>query len=357
MSVKVGASSYSWQKDFYLGKITLEECIAHLSSVGGTGFELIPEQMLPGEIFLRPEDKFVGKWFEWMDKYNMTPTCLDHFADYNLYRNRTLTIQEQLDMLEHYLILAQKLGFYCLRVLTMSPLEMLERAIPMAEFYGIKLGLEIHSPMSMKSEWADRWHEIIEKTGTKYAGFIPDFGIFSKRPYTIMTRNLIRQGANPEIVEYIVKRYIEINDARIHATQIKKYGMEMMQISDEMRALEDEVKKMGATEKEISLIYGRYNYDDPKWMVEVLPLIVHVHAKFYDMVEDGNGGYTDPNVDTEGAVRVLRDAGYDGYLSSEYEAPFYTYMYGGMDPIDILDEREAVRRHQILLRKILSEKE
>lgn len=356
MTIKLGASSYSWQQAFYLGEMSLEDCIAHLSSVGGTGFELIPEQMLPGDNFVRLEDSFKDQWFGWMDKYKMTPTCLDHFDDINLYPNRNLTIQEQVELTEHYLILAKELGFSSLRVLTTTPFEVLERVIPMGEYYGVKLGLEIHAPMSMKSEWADKWRNIIERKNTKYAGFIPDFGIFSKRPFTVITKNLIKQGANPEIVDYIVKRYIEINDARIHAAQVKKYGMEMLQVSSEMKALEEEVRKMGGKELEIFLVNGRYNYDNPQWMVEVLPLIVHVHAKFYDMIEDGKGGYTDPNIDTEGAVRVLRDGGYDGYLSSEYEAPFIAAMAGGMEPAEFLDECESVRRHQILLKSIIDKK-
>lgn len=75
MAIKLGAS-YRWQSDFYLGKMTLENCIAHLHSVGGTGFELIPGQMLPDDNFVRLSDRFIGQWFERMDKYKMTPPAL-----------------------------------------------------------------------------------------------------------------------------------------------------------------------------------------------------------------------------------------------------------------------------------------
>jgi hypothetical protein len=172
----------------------------------------------------------------------------------------------------------------------------------------------------------------------------------------VIARNLIHQGARPEMIDYIVRRYVEINNARIHAAQIKKYGMELYQLSDEILALEKEVRAKGATALELAIVHGRYIYDNPQWMIDVLPLLVHVHAKFYDMVEDGRGGYTDPNVDTEGAVRVLRDGGYGGYLSSEYEGPFITAMYGGLDSVPFLDECEAVSRHQLLLKSILDEK-
>lgn len=355
MAIKIGASSYCWQHAFLLGKMTLEDCIAELSRLGGTGFELIPEQMLPDDNFVHLEASFRDQWFDWMQKYNMTPTCLDQFDDFNLYNNRTLTIQEQVDLSEHYLSLAKQLGFKCVRVLTNTPFEVLERLIPIAEDYGVRIGVEIHGPMSMKSEWADTWREIIARKNTKYAGFIPDFGIFSKRPFTVLTNNFIKNGAKPEIVEFIVKRYIEMQQERISATQIKKHGMEVLTPTKEMMSLADEVIKMGGSHWELLLLRGPYSYDNPDWMVEVLPLIVHVHGKFYDMVDDGNGGYTDPNVDTENVVRVLRDNGYNEYISSEYEAYRLTAMFGGMDPLPYLEECEAVRRHQILLKRIIDE--
>jgi len=201
MALKLGASSYSWQDEYYTGKMSLEDCISNLHSIGGTGFELIPEQMLPENNFMKLSDSFVDQWYSWMDKYQMTPTCCDIFDDYNLYRNRTLTVTEQLELIEHYLKVAQRLGFYCVRVLCRTPIEVLEAALPLGEYYGIKLGLEIHAPLSMHSDWADRWREMVAKSGTKYAGFIPDFGIFSKRPYTVSLAKAIRLGANPQLLE------------------------------------------------------------------------------------------------------------------------------------------------------------
>ena len=113
---------------------------------------------------------------------------------------------------------------------------------------------------------------------------------------------------------------------------------------------------MGASETELVLIQGPFVYDNPEWLIEFIPYIIHVHGKFYDMVDDGKGGYTDPNVDIENAVRVLRDNGYNGFIASEYEAPRLTAMFGGMDPLPYLDESEAVRRNLILLRNIINEK-
>ena len=70
------------------------------------------------------------------------------------------------------------------------------------------------------------------------------------------------------------------------------------------------------------------------------------------MVEDGEGGYADPNIDTVAAVRVLRDYGYSGWISSEYEGHGF-FREPGLEIYP--DGPEQVRRHHVMLRKILSE--
>ena len=354
MRVKLGASSYSWQEEYYLGQMTLEDCIAHLHSIGGTGFELLPEQMLPENNFLHLSDRFVDQWKGWMEQYQMEPTCCDIFDDYNLYRNRTLTVDEQLEMIEHYLTVAQRLGFYCVRVLCRTPVEVLRRALPLGEKYGIKLGLEIHAPLSMHSDWADRWREMVAKSGTKYAGFIPDFGIFSKRPYTVAIEKAIRLGANPEILEMIVEEYKKRSRAFAESNitrQMLDSGF-LDSGAEGMAEIVDEIRRMGGGELEIGIAMSRYSYDNPKWLVENMPLIIHTHAKFYDMQPDGQGCYTDPNIDTETVVKVLRDGGYTGYFSSEYEGHGY-YRDPGCTVVP--DGREEVRMHHAMIRKAWNE--
>ena len=48
---------------------------------------------------------------------------------------------------------------------------------------------------------------------------------------------------------------------------------------------------------------------------EILPDVVHVHAKFFDIEDDGR----EPVVPIEELLDVLVEGGYEGYISSEYE--------------------------------------
>ncbi|MBG0787287.1 MAG: TIM barrel protein [Anaerolineaceae bacterium] len=355
MTITLGVSSYSFQDEYQLGLMSLEDTMACVSAIGGTGYEAILEEMLPAGNFMHLSDQFVQQWFELLDKYHLEPTCADIFDDFNLFRNRTLTHREQLDQMIHYMDVAKKLGFKVLRVLCNTPIPVLEAALPIAEGYNMKLGLEIHAPLSMRSDWAENWKEVIAKTGSKFGGFVPDFGIFGLRPLTLSVNNAIKKGADPNICQFIIDEYQ--NNARKRSESgevLKNAGPEEMLKTGTVgaQALAEEVKKMGGGELELSLVNMRLSYDNPEWLVDVIDLIVHVHAKFYDMVSDGEGGYKDPNIDTETVVRVLRDNGYNGFLSSEYEGHHF-FRDPGEDRYP--DGPEQVRRHHIMMRKILTE--
>lgn len=355
MAIKLGASSYSYQDEYALGLMSLEDTMAALSAAGGTGYEAILEQMVPGGNFMHLTDQFVGRWFEQLNRYDLVPTCADIFDDFNLFRGRTLTEREQLAQMRHYLTVAQRLGFQSVRVLCNTPLTVLEQAIPMAEDFGIRMGLEIHAPLSMKSRWAINWMEAIDRANTQYAGIIPDFGIFGLRPLTLSVAAAVRKGADPKLCQFIVEVYRRNAKKRTESNTILEHASpeEMMHHGAEGSVeLEEKVRAMGGGPLELKLVNARLSYDDPQWLAEYMDKIVHVHAKFYEMVPDGMGGYTDPNIDSEAAIRVLRDNGYNGFISSEYEGHGF-FRDPGYDQYP--DGPEQVRRHHVMMRKVLSE--
>ena len=75
-------------------------------------------------------------------------------------------------------------------------------------------------------------------------------------------------------------------------------------------------------------------------MGRVLPHVVHIHGKFYGVV-DGE----DPSIDYPGIVRVLRDQNYTGFISSEYEARVQR-------PVQRIRQ---VRAQQDMLKRLLEE--
>lgn len=69
-------SLYSYQEEFFFGRLTLEGMIAEAAKTGARGIEFLAEQYAPDE-YADPSDLFINEWNEWMDKYGVTPSCLD----------------------------------------------------------------------------------------------------------------------------------------------------------------------------------------------------------------------------------------------------------------------------------------
>ena len=326
--IKRGVSLYSLQEEYYTGKMNLEDCIAATANtIGVKGIEVIAEQMFPGN-YPDPSDEFVEQWFGWMKKYGTTPTCMDAFLDYTMFRNRLLTDKEQIDLVARDLKLASKLGFTCIRSLCITPLHIIEACLPIAEKYNVIIGLEIHAPYSIDSKWATDLVNLIERTGTKYAAFIPDFGIFATRPPTVNVERAIRFGANPKVCEFIVQ------------------GVKDKTPWDKMEA---QVIKMGANQQDLGLLRsaGMIRYNQPEWLIPIMPYICHIHAKFYEMTED----CVEPSIDYANPIKVLAEHGYSGYLSSEYEGQRAYHDVEGFMP----DAVEQCRRQHVMIRRLLGE--
>lgn len=326
MPIKRSVSFYSYQKAYYIGEKSLEQLIDATANIAGAeGVEVLAEQSFPGN-FPKPKPAFVSQWKEWMERYHTKPTCMDSFIDYMLYKGRICNLDEQVQMMGRDLELAAKLGFPVIRVLCPVRKEIVEASIPIAEYYGVKMGLEVHSPMTLKSRWVNEYLEMAEKSNSKYVGIIPDFSIFQKLPPHRAIQNALDAGADPEIIAFIISSC--------------KEGMPAPEIIGRVKE-----RKAGPLETGVAMGLARTVYSDPKWLYDIAKFIFHVHGKFYDMDENSEEtciNYSEP-------IRILKDIGYDGYISSEFEGQ------GLYDNPEEMDEIEQVRRHQAFLKRLIGE--
>ena len=91
---------------------------------------------------------------------------------------------------------------------------------------------------------------------------------------------------------------------------------------------------------------SRHNvYSQPKRLLEFMPYIFHIHAKFYDMVDDEH----EYSIPYDKIVPVLIQGGFNGYLSSEYEGNRHI-----QDAYEV-DSLEQVRRQHAMFRRLLGE--
>lgn len=297
--ITFGVSLYSYGGD-YLVTMSLGDCLADVADMGATDVEILADTHIAG--YPTPTTAWVDDWHRLLERHALTPTCYSSWLDTRLRRDRALTVDEAVRILERDLELAHRLGFTFVRPklgvvsldLVPDPIwrEAIERALPAAERYGIRIAPEIHAPTPLRSKIVEDYLDLARQTS--HFGLLIDTGIF---------QNAERGGTHSD------SRFIFGNPAPELAAQVAR------EMSKPMN-------------------------EDPADLLELLPYVFHVHAKFWDMNDD----LTDPHVPYGEIVRVLAAGGYNGSLSSEYEGER-----------DLYRASDLVRRQQAMLRGLVAE--
>jgi sugar phosphate isomerase/epimerase len=320
---KLSASLYSYNGDLQAGTMTLEDCLADLAELGCEGVEFLPEAIVPD--YPNPPHAWVEQWFTWMQKYGLTPVALDGGADTKLYKSRKLSADEIVDMIVQDLKLANTLGCTVYRGLGSSwpsaldvsanvgkttdwkggitPFQLYEKLLPIAEELDVTMGEELHIPFLIESDWLEQTIALIDKTGTKHLGFVPDLSIFSRRPPRhLRPEALVGAGTPKEVVDYVF-------DCR-----------EDLVPEDEVKA---KVREMGAGPMGAAIVamiyhltYSSRERNEAEQLAALVPYSVHMHAKSFDVLDDLSDEYCIPYSEI---IPVLARAGYSNYISSEYE--------------------------------------
>lgn len=351
--LNLGVSLYSLQADYREHRYDLYNSLKELHKFGVKGIEVVPSQNFSGLVEEGVDLDFYKQWKEWMEEFDMTPTNMNLYDEPCVFKNRWFSEAERIGQLRHGLEIAAKLGFRTARLSVdygLPNTPHLENSVRCCEEYGIIGSIEIHSPYSLKSNWAQAWFETIDKLGTKYAGIHPDAGIFRTAPVPLSVEAALRNGAKPEIVEMIKEEYAK-------AVQRRKETAEILQLPGEYRKtfgygeeeIREKVLSMGGGETECRLI-GRFSNDDPSWILEYSKYIVHFHGKFYELVPDGEGSWYEPSINYQGIVDALVACDYKGFISTEWEGMnlFREDGYEGEVP----KGEDYVRRHHEMIRSM-----
>ena len=321
-AIKRGVSLYSFQEEYFLRTLSLEDCIRVAGEIGARGIEIIPEQSIPG--FPTLTDDFVETWSGWMEKYGTTPVATDLFLDTKLHPDRWLTLDEQIASVHRDIDIAVRLGARIIRAIINTPPEVMEGAAPYAEEKGVRLLLEVHAPFHYGHPWILEHLEVMHRTQSPALGLMPDMGTFVKRFPRVVSERAIRDGADPKLVDYIVKTYDDHGDT--HAL------MDIMNY-----------RHGGPVEMGLARQATHYIWTDPRSMLEHMPLIGHIQAKFYEMTDEG----VEYSIPYDEIVPVLVEGGFDGYLSSEYEGNRHI-----QDAFEV-DSLEQVRRQHAMFQRLL----
>ena len=328
---KRGVSLYSYQDLFYREALDLEGCIAAAADTGATGLEMLVDQMVPGypSATYNLSDQFIAEWSGLTHKYGVEPIAFDIYGESKLYKGRICSDEELADQLIILFRTGKALGFKIMRINFLVPVRVIERLIPAAEDLEVTMAIEVHAPHSLRGPWVQDTVSLIQRSGTSNLGIMPDFGTFCREIPRLVLEESRRKGVSDTIISYLSDLYHEPNKPSDMVGRVLAMGG-------------NEAAEWLARRVEL----GVWINDDPRFMADLAPHIVHAHAKFYEMTED----LIEPSVRYDEIIPVLAGAGYQGYIMSEYEGQRLTQ---DIDPG--YDEVEQVRRHQAMLARYLGE--
>ena len=324
-TVKRGVSLYSFQEEYFLRTLSLEDCIAAAAALRRARDRDHPgavDPRLPAPHRRVRRHVVLAGWRSTGRRRSpptssSTPSC---------YPDRWLTLEEQVASFHRDIDIAVRLGAKVIRAIINTPPEVMEGAAPYAEENGVRLLLEVHAPFHYEHPWILQHLEVMHRTGSPALGLMPDMGTFVERFPRVVSERALRDGAKPELVDLIVKTYDDHGDTH---------------------ALMDIVNYRGGGPVDFGLARQatHYIWTEPKSMLEHMPLIGHIQAKFYEMTEDE----VEYSIPYDEIVPVLIEGGFDGYLSSEYEGNRHIQDAFPVDSV------EQVRRQHAMFARLLGE--
>ncbi len=325
-NIKLGVTLYCFTKEYCTGEMSLEDCIRTAKECGSEGFEIVATQMVPSYPYV--SDKFLGEIRAMCSYYDIEPVSYAANMDRGMRGDRDLTEDEMLAMAINDVVQANKLGCRVMREQFLLSPGALAKLAPYAEDYNVKVGIEIHNPETPRTPIMMEYREAIEKSGSKYIGFVPDFGLFATAPNKPMWDEAIAAGTPVEILE--MAKQMRLDDAPQEETMKK-------------------AAEMGAQGPAFAAIQGMYGFvqfrkdckDEIAGLKEILPYCFHMHGKFHYMYEDLH----EASIPYGEILPVLAGSDYEGYIVSEYE----DHVSG--------NAREQVRRHLAMMYKLLGKEQ
>lgn len=323
--LRLGATLYAFTRDYHAHRYTFDELMAKVDELQlGPGLEVVGFQSIRGYPHISTE--FEDHFKSLIERYNLEPSCLGANLDLGRRPDRLMTPEEEVVYLGAQLEAARILGFPVVRVGSDVTTEALERFLPAAERAQVKIGIELHSPVTVDSPKVTAFRELFERVQSPYLGFIPDFGASMTGIPPGILKSFRKDGVASEIVDLLPEVWQKDTD-----------------IGDKRAEFVERAKGLGADDATISklmvalALFGREN---PRAWLEIIPQTVHIHGKFYEHDETGN----EPVVPYAEIIEVLVEGGYNGVMSLEWEGHIWE---------DEVDAFTVVKRQHDLCQRLL----
>lgn len=299
--VRLGTTLFSFTNEYHSRRYTVEQLIDRVAQLNlGPGLEILGFSHIREYPYV--SDEFVAMFRRAVERNNLEPSCLSMNCDMMIHRTRPMTLDESYAYHKAQLETAAKLGFPVAKTQVMVGPELMERLAPLAERLGVKVGVEVHTPEAADSPNVIAFCEAYERVGSPYLGLVPDFGASVRSVPQCFIDNFRENGIPEEFIQIALEAWASEGSFEERVARYMKNE-----------------RAAGAADSHIGamfMIFGMLGRQEPRKWLDIMPYVIHVHAKFYDAHESA--------IPIEELLPLFRDSGYNGYVSSEWEGHAFT---------------------------------
>jgi sugar phosphate isomerase/epimerase len=304
--MRLGLTLFSFTREFWLRRWTLEECLEHAGQLGDDiALEIVGAQSLPSYPELTAADERALRAA--IERHGLVPSCYGAHVERGRVSGRVASLDETVEIIEREIAIAVRLGFPLVRLQTATA-AILERLLPAAERAGVRVVVELHARPITTPEMQEVL-ALIERLQTPHLGFILDLG-------AIMTR--------------VPQSYLELG---------RREGVPEPVIESTREAWEAGAPLPADADAWASACWSMFHRTRPETIDQILPHLAHVHAKFFGIDSRGE----EPTIPYGEILGRLRDGGFTGALSSEYLSWREAHE---------TDSFEQVRAHHAMMRRL-----
>lgn len=309
---KLGITLFSLTLEMRHPGYSLEGMIRRVAELDlGPGLEMVGFQSLRD--WPRITDDTVVGLRNLVDECELVPTAMSMNLDLARRRDRRMTEEEGLAYLEAQMEAAHRLGFPIGKSAILATGTFVEGLARIAERLDMKFGVEVHSPESVDSPHVVELRELFDAVGSPMLGFVPDFSSSMHDVPPSLVEAHRASGMSGELIDLV---------AAVWHTDSS--------MPEKFARFREEAEALGASPGDLgklNMVLTMHGRMDPRRWEELMPQVVHVHGKFYGIDADGN----EPSIDHATIMDVLVQAGYTGFISSEWEGHAYTDAVSGWD--------------------------
>jgi hypothetical protein len=327
---RLGLTLYSATAELAAGLYTLDSLLARVADAGvGPGIEIVASQVL--REYPVVTDEFTRHWFETFDRYGFEPSSFGANLDMGRMRTREMTEDEEFEFTAELFRGATKLGFPLVRIQS-AKRGLIRRLIPLAEELELKMAYEIHAPSGPNTPDIMAIREVYDEFDSPLLGFVADLSSTMRAMSPTLVRAVRRMGLDDEAVE------------RMQAIWATDDGMFDRQ-NEFIAYLQGRGIDPATLGPHARLAFNMHGHLPVSDWADIMPQILHVHAKFFDIDESGE----EPAIDYPAIVHEFVRGGYRGYWSSEWEGHAFANL-GDVDPIALVR-----KQHDLVARCALQE--